>query len=194
MLNGSGDDTFLSDAELVGICNAGDTREARRAFASIFRRHLEAVVHVARRYAPDPDSAHDVTQGTFLALLEHLPPNGPGVAIRSSLGAYLCIIARNAGISARRRASSLVAGGIVSNDFVVAKIVEPTDFGRILAGLPNAQQVVILLRFVGAFRFQEIAEMLGIPLGTVKSRLHNGIRQIRSSRAINDLIELGYKI
>ena len=82
----------------------------------------------------------------------------------------------------------------MSNDFVVAKIVEPTDFGRILAGLPNAQQVVILLRFVGAFRLQEIAEMLGIPLGTVKSRLHNGIRQIRSSRAINDLIELGYKI
>lgn len=122
---------------------------------------------MARRYAPNPDCAYDVTQDTFLSLLDCFPPNGPGIVIRSSLAALLYVIARNAGISARRRASPLVADGLVSSNFVVAEIVEPTDFGRILARLPDAQQEVILLRFVGAFRLQEIADLLGIPLGTV---------------------------
>jgi RNA polymerase sigma-70 factor (ECF subfamily) len=49
--------------------------------------------------------------------------------------------------------------------------------------LPAAQREVVLLRFVDDFSLQQIAEALSVPLGTVKSRLHNGLEAIRRLRA-----------
>ena len=53
--------------------------------------------------------------------------------------------------------------------------------GRAIAHLPTDQRVVIVLRFWGDLSLDEIAERLAIPLGTVKSRLHYGLRAMRTS-------------
>lgn len=55
------------------------------------------------------------------------------------------------------------------------------EVGRALAGLPVEQRVVLVLRFWRELSLQEIAERLGLPLGTVKSRLHYGLRTLRST-------------
>ena len=54
------------------------------------------------------------------------------------------------------------------------------EIGRAIGALPPEQRVVIVLRFWRDLPLQEIAERLGLPLGTVKSRLHYGMRSMRS--------------
>jgi RNA polymerase sigma-70 factor (ECF subfamily) len=55
----------------------------------------------------------------------------------------------------------------------------PSDFDRLIRDLPAGHQEVVRLRFVLDLKLHEIAEELGIPLGTVKSRLHTAIKTLR---------------
>ena len=56
----------------------------------------------------------------------------------------------------------------------------------VLGILPDAQREVLLMRFIDGMSLQEIAEALNIPLGTVKSRLHNALQTLRSDRRTRD--------
>jgi RNA polymerase sigma-70 factor (ECF subfamily) len=56
---------------------------------------------------------------------------------------------------------------------------EAGDLERLAAALPDEQREVVRLRFALDFRLEEIADALRIPLGTVKSRLHNALRSLR---------------
>ena len=53
------------------------------------------------------------------------------------------------------------------------------ELGRLVARLSRDHQIVIALRFWGDYSLQEIADRLEVPLGTVKSRLHNAIEALR---------------
>jgi RNA polymerase sigma-70 factor (ECF subfamily) len=53
------------------------------------------------------------------------------------------------------------------------------ELHAVLAGLPEEQREVLMLRFADDLELSEIAESMGIPLGTVKSRLHHGLRTLR---------------
>lgn len=64
------------------------------------------------------------------------------------------------------------------------------EVGRALATLPAEQRVVIVLRFWRDLSLQEIADRLALPLGTVKSRLHYGMRAMRSTLEPNGLLEV----
>ena len=99
-------------------------------------------------------------------------------------------IARNAAISARRKASGLPLAGEVAPDDLPAPPVRETDgIGRLLAGLPAGQREALTLRFVDGLTLEEIAQALDIPLGTVKSRLHLGIAALQSSPLARELLE-----
>ncbi|HLF12027.1 MAG TPA: sigma-70 family RNA polymerase sigma factor, partial [Gammaproteobacteria bacterium] len=63
--------------------------------------------------------------------------------------------------------------------------VEPLD--AVLAGLSAERREVLTLRFVDDLSLEEIAAALEIPLGTVKSRLHLAIRQLREDPKIKEL-------
>ena len=52
---------------------------------------------------------------------------------------------------------------------------------RLLAGLPEEERIVILLKEYQELTFREIAEVLDVPDGTVKSRLYHGLRSMRES-------------
>ncbi|MEM7283377.1 MAG: sigma-70 family RNA polymerase sigma factor, partial [Pseudomonadota bacterium] len=54
----------------------------------------------------------------------------------------------------------------------------------LLKALTAQHREVILLRFVDGFKLEEIADMLDIPLGTVKSRVHNAISRLRSEEDV----------
>jgi len=56
------------------------------------------------------------------------------------------------------------------------------DLIGVLAALPQAHREVLLMRFVDGMSLEEIAESLQIPMGTVKSRLHNAIAKLREDR------------
>jgi RNA polymerase sigma-70 factor, ECF subfamily len=176
----------LDDAELIAICNDGDATEATQAFNTLYVRHKDYVVRVASRYVRSRELALDVLQETFLYLLGRFPPGGPGFELTAKMTTFLYPVAKNFAITQQRKAARFEASQ--DPDELAALAPPPSDdLGRLLDGLPDERREVLLLRFVDGLSLAEIAEVLGIPLGTVKSRLHLAIRSLKKSKTISDL-------
>ena len=185
-----GDDP-RTDAELVDACNRGGPDEAARAFEALYRRHREFVLRVARRFTRDRDLALDVLQETFAYLLRKFPPAGPGLVLTARLQTLLYPVAKNTAISALRKADRYAEPCETVLDELPAPPEpapdEPIDAA--VAGLSAERREVVLLRFVDDLSLAEIAETLGVPLGTVKSRLHLAIKQLKEDPRVKDLFE-----
>ena len=179
-----------SDEALVRTCNQGHPRAAAAAFETLYLRHKDYVIRVALRFAPDIDTALDVLQDTFVQLLRRFPPTGDGITLTAKLTTLLYPIARNTAITAARRAGRFPVADDMTPDQLAARPArEDDDIGRLLAVLPTGQREAITLRFVDGMSLGEIAEALGIPEGTVKSRLHGGIANLRSSSLLEDFFD-----
>lgn len=166
-----------SDADLVRALNAGDAS----AFDGIYYRHRDWVVRLAQRFTNNPDDALDVLQETFSYLFRKFP----GFVLSASMTTFLYPVVKNHSIAARRKRNRLVqfadAGALPEP---AAKESIDADAGRdelraVLAVLPEGQREALLMRFVDGMSLLEIGEALGIPEGTVKSRLHNAIATLR---------------
>lgn len=180
----------LPDEELVGHCNRGNRDEASAAFGVLYERHKDFVVRVALRFAPDTDSALDVLQETFAYLLRQFPPSGPGLQLTAKLRTYLYPVTKNTAISSRRKAERFPASADVLPDALPGRPdTVATDIGPLLRDLSDERQEVLLLRFVDDLSLQEIAATLDVPLGTVKSRLHLALKQLRESPEAKKLLE-----
>ncbi len=176
-----------SDETLVDICNHGHPRAAAAAFEALYLRHKDYVLRVALRFTPDIDTALDVLQDTFVQLLRCFPPTGEGITLSARLTALLYPIAKNTALTAARKAGRFPSSDDVTPDDVPARPgSNDGDLGRLLALLPPGQREALTLRFVDGLSLDEIAEALGIPEGTVKSRLHNGIASLRASPLLTD--------
>ena len=182
-----------SDEALVEACNAGDAREAAKAFEALYLRHKDYVLRIALRFVPDPDAALDVLQETFAYLLKRFPPTGGGLQLTAKMTSLLYPVARNTAITALRKARRFPGTGDVAPDDLPAPEGANTgasgDIHRVLAALPANQRETLQLRFVDELSLGEIAEVLDIPVGTVKSRLHFGIASLKASDAAKDLRE-----
>ena len=174
-----------SDEALVQTCNEGDAAQAAQAFEALYLRHKDYVLRIALRFVPDTDTALDVLQETFAYLLRHFPPTGEGLVLTAKLTSLLYPVAKNTAITALRKAGRFPSGDQEPDDLPTGERAEPAgdtgDIRKALADLPSGQREVLQLRFVDDLSLQEIADVLDIPLGTVKSRLHLGIARLRSS-------------
>ena len=168
-----------TDAELVAAANAGDVA----AFEAIYRRYRDWVVRLAWRFTGNEEDALDVLQETFAYLLRKFPrtPMSGGFRLTSSMTTFLYPAVKNLSTVARRK-----SGRFHSDDDALAAFpakddppVTDGDLAAALAGLPEGQREVLLMRFVDEMELSEIAEALAIPLGTVKSRLHNALEALR---------------
>ena len=164
------------DAELVAAINQGD----HAAFETLYRRHRDWTVNLAFRFTGDDALALDVMQETFLYLLRKFP----GFELRANLHTFLYPAVRNLSIAARRKAGRCQAGS--GEDDVLAMLPAPEiapngrdDLTTVLGGLTEDHREVLLLRFVDGLSLEEISRAMGIPLGTVKSRLHNALKLLR---------------
>ena len=165
-----------SDQELVAAANMGDAA----AFEVLYRRHCDWVMNLAFRFIGDRDLALDVLQETFLYFLKKFP----GFELTCQLRSFLYPAVRNLSIAARRQ-----SGRHQSLDDQLEEIAEqpPAATGAAargqlaaaLASLSSEHREVLLLRFVDGLSLNEIAEAMEIPLGTVKSRLHNALGILR---------------
>lgn len=172
----------LCDAELVDLCNTGDRNAAADAFATLYARHKDYVLRVAFRYVRDADLALDVLQETFSYILRKFPPVGPGLILSSKLQTLLYVAAKNTAISLSRKSRQVQSTGEVEPDDLPATGYRDSgDFADLLRGLSPGQREIVTLRFVDDHSLQDIGEILDIPLGTVKSRLHHAIQAMRKS-------------
>ena len=176
-----------SDEALIYLCNHGDARVAEAAFEVLYLRHKDYVLRVALRFTPDMDTALDVLQDTFVQLLRRFPPVGEGITLTARLTTLLYPIAKNTAITAARKAGRFpVADDVMPEDVPAPTGRDNEDLGRLLANLPPGQREALTLRFVDGMSLREIAQALDIPEGTVKSRLHGGVANLRASPLLAD--------
>jgi len=168
-----------SDEALVALINQGDGD----AFEALYRRHRDWVMALAFRMVGDHHLALDVLQETFLYVLRKFP----GFQLTCQFRSFLYPAVRNLSIAARQKAARVQGGSGQEQELEQLEAGPGTsgqtssrdELGEAVASLPEAQREVLMLRFVDGLALGEIAEALGIPTGTVKSRLHHGLASLR---------------
>jgi RNA polymerase sigma-70 factor (ECF subfamily) len=158
-----------SDPELVDALNRGDLC----AFDSIYWRHRDWVVRLAYRFTRSHDDALDVLQETFAYLARRFP----GFRLTASLTTYLYPIVKNLSISILRKRRPTVQ--IDESSLSAPAVDSPVELAAVLRVLPEQAREVLVMRFVDGLELKEIAQALSVPLGTVKSRLHNALHALR---------------
>ncbi|MEN8149989.1 MAG: RNA polymerase sigma factor [Planctomycetota bacterium] len=164
------------DARLVDAANRGD----RHALETLYERHRDWVGRTALRLTGHRDDALDVLQETFLYFFRKFP----GFEKRARLRTLLYPVVRNLAIDAGRRRRRHTAGARIPE--LPAREPRPPADERAelearLASLSDGHREVVLLRFADDFALAEIAAALEIPVGTVKSRLHLALKQLKES-------------
>lgn len=159
------------------------------SFEAVAMPHLPAVARVARALARDAADADDLVQETFLRALRHWNTFQPG----SDCKRWLATICRNVFLAQKGRAQVVTA---VEDDALEAYgaadahrtaraaglngLFDRLDLGpairRALDDLDPIFRDVVSLYDVEGFTYEEIAELLMIPLGTVRSRLYRARR------------------
>jgi RNA polymerase sigma-70 factor, ECF subfamily len=166
-----------SDAELIQRIGDGD----QEAFDSLYRRYARPVYGFALRRLRDRGQAEDVAQETFASVwrsaASYRPDRGPGAA-------WLYAVARNAVVD-RIRLNARAAPGVPAD---VASDAGPEDRAqtdwiawrvhRAFAELPDGERSVLELAYWGGLSQSEVADFLGIPLGTVKTRTRSGLSHL----------------
>lgn len=170
-----------SDAELITTCNEASSEAATEAFGSLYQRHRDYVLRIALRLTPDREIAADALQEVFGYLLRQFPPPGPGLTLTAKFSTYLYPIARNTTLSLLRKARREVRVEMDPDELASPPSSDQgtDDLDRLLGGLSPERHEILVLRFVDGMSLEDIAAALEIPLGTVKSRLHNAIRALR---------------
>jgi RNA polymerase sigma-70 factor (ECF subfamily) len=154
-------------------------RKDEDAFRELFRRHTPAVHAFCVRFLGERSRlAEDVVQETWLRAATHLS----GFGWRSSLRTWLIGIAANCAREARRRDSK---GGPLVPGPLEPTPLEPTpdrdlDLEQALRALAAGYREVLVLHDIGGFTHPEIAELMGIEVGTSRSQLFRARRALRA--------------
>ncbi len=175
----------LADEELMAHVD----RKQAHAFEVLYDRHGGAAFSLAYRIVGDRNGAEDVAQEAFLSIWRS---NARFDRARGSVRSWVLSVVRNRAIDALRRGGSRAPKLDQDDDAVLE--ARPADeatedeairreTSRELRGalesLPDDQSRVIELAYFGGFSHSEIAEMLSMPLGTVKGRMRLGLEKIR---------------
>jgi RNA polymerase sigma-70 factor, ECF subfamily len=153
-------------------------QQNQAALTVLYERYGTAVYSVALRVLHTPVWAEEATQDTFLKVW-HRPsawqPSG------GMFGSWLLKVARNTAIDRlRKEVRHNDADEIHENSAVSDSIADYSDqIGGLLTQLSPEQAQVIALAFYQGQTHQQLADTLGVPLGTVKTRLRSGLQKLR---------------
>lgn len=153
------------------------TRLSRRevvAFESFYQAHFRRLCNFLRAYLGSAPAAEDVAQEAFVQIWRH--PNGFNPN-RSTLQAYLFGIARKRAADWWRHHEP--SGVTSSGERTLGTTESPVLIRDAMARLRPELRSLLWLREVDGYSYDELAEILGIPLGTVKSRLFAAREELR---------------
>jgi RNA polymerase sigma-70 factor (ECF subfamily) len=175
--------TERSDDDLVVAARQGDST----AMDQLLRRHYDRVHAVCRRIAGSTRDADDAAQEAMIRIVRNLDRFDG----RAAFGTWAYRIATNAALDELRRRRRRPQLHTVGDDDPRPRTTEPVDelahrhidgvsdrmaIDEALAALPDDFRVPVVMRDVGDLDYAEIAEELGVPIGTVKSRIARGRR------------------
>lgn len=168
---------------------AGD----ERALAELYDRYSESMYSLALALLGELADAEEVVADAFLRLWRASDYD----AQRGSVGAYLAVVTRSNALDLlrrkRRRGRAEEARAAIDPEGLVLPVADPGDdpeeslevsrkrarVREALGALSEKQRTVIGLAYFGGYTHSEIAERLSEPLGTVKSRLRDGMKKLR---------------
>lgn len=188
----TGNITLQAEQDLIEAARGGDSH----AYGVLVCRYQAGVVRVVYRMCGDAGLAEEAAQDAFLRAWQNLNSYKPQHAFRS----WVYRIAINAALDALRAekpASGLddlaemrqPAGSLGADpEREVEQRQRAERVRRAVMALPAASRAVLVLREWGELSYHEIAETLGIPVGTVMSRLNSARGQLR--QALSGLLEV----
>ncbi len=172
------EDDPRTDGELIDAARAGEVA----AFEALYIRHRDWVVGLAYRFTGHRDDALDVLQDTFAYLLRKLP----GLHLTARMTTFLYPVVKHcsatAGLKTRRHISNEGVAEEAADQAPPSDTTRREELAAALASLPAEQRETLLMRYVDGMQLDEIAQALEIPLGTVKSRIHNALRTLRQDQ------------
>jgi RNA polymerase sigma-70 factor (ECF subfamily) len=187
----------LDDLSLVEACRGGQTE----AFGALVRRYQERLYPTIVRLIGSSEDAEDVLQDTFVRAFERLDQfHGD-----SSFYTWLYRIAINLALSGYRRRrvrgslkrSRMWSAPVSSEPADVSSESDPTIsleraerekiVERALEKLGPEHRAVVILKDFDGHRYEEISAILGVPVGTVRSRLHRARCELRD--LLRDLVD-----
>lgn len=167
------------DRDLVVAARSG----SREAYADLIRSRGDRLYAIAQRILRDADRAEDALQDALVIAWRDLP----GLRDPARFDAWLHRLTVRACIDEtlreRRRVASLrvvqieIASGV--DDLV--SVADRDQLERGFRRLPPEQRALLVLRHYAGYEPAEIAEILGIPAGTARSRLHHAHRAMRAA-------------
>ena len=167
--------TTLGDHELVAAANAGD----RTALDQLLRRHNARIAAVCRRMTGNEADGADATQEALLAIVRGLHRFDG----RSSFATWAYRVAVNASLDELRRRRRRPIDSFDELDrhhdepsvrSPESAVVDRLALAEGVAALSEEYRVAVILRDIGDLDYNEIAEVLGVAIGTVKSRIARG--------------------
>ncbi|PLX28625.1 MAG: RNA polymerase subunit sigma [Ignavibacteria bacterium] len=179
--------------------DSGESPESLRKRHLDFERealpHMDALYHFALRMTSDPDEANDLLQETYLKAYRFFDKFEQGTNCK----AWLFRIMKNSFINIYRRTSkepdkvdyndveefyhSIRAQSTDPNDLeerIFSNILDD-DVSTALENLPEEFRTVVILCDIEGFTYEEIADFVECPIGTVRSRLHRGRKMLRAT-------------
>jgi RNA polymerase sigma-70 factor (ECF subfamily) len=180
-----------ADRELMAAFQEGD----EGAFAELFERHGKPLLNFFYRMCYDRAASEDLVQETFLRVIRSRETWRPD----ASFTTWLYTVARNLWIDrhrSRKAAPKTVSADLPASDGGGSLVdrVETREEGpvkqvadreaaalvrRAIEDLPEAQRMVFLLAEAQGLKYREIARILEVPIGTVKSRMNAAVARLR---------------
>lgn len=182
-----------SDQELVDRFRGGD----RRAFDEIVHRYRDRVYTLCLRWLDDPEGAEEIAQDVWIALFRSLPSFRGEAQLSTWIFKVTVNHCKNRRSYRRRRGwgrtealgpsrdeedvpERQIADEGAQTDLRVHSKEAERLVGEALAALDEDHRQVLLLRDVEDLAYEDIAEILDIPRGTVKSRIHRARAELAS--------------
>ena len=174
---------LLADEDLISLVSHGDPE----AFATLYDRHSRAAYALAYRMMGEKQAAEDLSQDAFLKMWRSATSYRPE---RGSVRTWLLSIVHNRGIdqlrsvASRRRTQEKIEASAPKSQPSEAfaqswRNSQREQVREALGTLPEEQLKILELAYFSGYTHVEIAELLDVPLGTVKGRMRLGLKKIR---------------
>jgi RNA polymerase sigma factor (sigma-70 family) len=176
----------LRDGHLVELAAQKDAG----ALEALYERYGRAAYSLARRILTEETLAQDVVQEVFLSLWRDA---GRFDAARGTVATYLLSMTHHRAVDVVRREENLRRWRASDEGLELeldpgARVEEEVEASErrakvrgVLKELPDAQREALLLAYFGGYTQREVAALVGVPLGTVKTRMAAGMRRMRAA-------------
>jgi RNA polymerase sigma-70 factor (ECF subfamily) len=184
-----------SAGELVRVDREKESAAERtKRFERDALQYMNQLYAAAMRYTKNPEDAQDLVQDTYIKAYNSFHQFEPGTNLKAWLYRVLTTTFINNYRKDQRRpqtsdseledwqiaeASSHTSDQGKSTEDVVLENLPDSDIKNALAEIPEEFRMAVYLADVEGFSYKEIAEIVGVPAGTVMSRLHRGRKQLR---------------